>query len=144
MRPLRIFLVEDQALIRQSLTETLEALAPASVAAWAEGQSEAEAWLAAHAGEVDLAVLDLSLREGRGLPLIGTARRAGLQVAVFSNHADLATRARCLAAGADAFFDKSREVDALAHWCARQAVAAPWRERGRRPRRHWIRPFFRA
>lgn len=143
MRPLRIFLVEDQPLIRRTLAETLEALAPASVAAWAEGQAEAEAWLAQHADEVDIAVLDLSLREGRGLALIGPARGAGLQVAVFSNHTDLATRARCLALGADVVFDKSREVDALAHWCARQAVAAPWRERRPRPR-HWIRPFFRA
>jgi two-component system, OmpR family, response regulator len=143
MRPVRIFLVEDQPLIRQNLAETLESLAPASIAGWAEGQAEAEAWLAAHGSEVDLAVLDLSLREGRGLPLIGAARRAGLQVAVFSNHADLATRTRCLALGADAVFDKSREVDALAHWCARQAVAAPWRERRRRPR-HWMRPFFKA
>lgn len=143
MRPLRIFLVEDQALIRQELTATLESLAPASIAAWADGQADAEAWLAAHGAEVDLVVLDLSLREGRGLPLIAAARRAGLQVAVFSNHADLPTRARCLALGADVVFDKSREVDALAHWCARQAVAAPWRERRARPR-HWIRPFFRA
>lgn len=143
MRPLRIFLVEDQPLIRQELSDTLESLAPASVVAWAEGQAEAEAWLDAHAPEVDLVVLDLSLREGRGMPLIGSALRAGLQVAVFSNHADLATRTRCLALGADVVFDKSREVDALAHWCARQAVAAPWRDRQPRPR-HWIRPFFRA
>ena len=69
--------------------------------------------------------------------------RAGLQVAVFSNHGDPATRRRCLALGADAVFDKSREIDALVHWCSRQAVAAPWRER--KPRRpHWIRPFLSA
>mgnify|MGYP000455677571 CR=1 FL=1 len=47
------------------------------------------------------------------------------------------------AMGADAVFDKSREIDALVHWCSRQAVAAPWRER--KPRRpHWIRPFLSA
>ena len=35
------------------------------------------------------------------------------------------------------------EEDALVHWCSRQAVAAPWRERRPR-RRHWIRPFLSA
>lgn len=143
MRPLRVFLVEDQPLIRDQLTATLEELAPATVCAWSQGQDEAQAWIAAHGAACDLLILDLQLRRGRGMPLIAVGLRAGLQVAVFSNHADPATRRRCLALGADAVFDKSREIDALVHWCSRQAVAAPWRER--KPRRpHWIRPFLSA
>lgn len=143
MRLLRVFLVEDQPLIRDQFTATLEELAPATVCAWSEGQADAEAWIAANGADCDLLILDLSLRQGRGMPLIDVGLRAGLQVAVFSNHGDPATRLRCLALGADAVFDKSREIDALVHWCARQAVAAPWRERRPR-RRHWIRPFLSA
>jgi DNA-binding NarL/FixJ family response regulator len=122
MRPLQVYLVEDQPLIREQLSATLAELSPASVVAWAEGQAEAEAWLAANCDTCDLLILDLSLRQGRGLPLIAAGRQA---------------------LGADAVFDKSREIDALVHWCARQATAAPWRERSPRPR-HWIKPFFKA
>ena len=143
MRPLQVYLVEDQALVREQLSATLAELAPAEVTAWADGQAQAEAWLAEHGAQSDLMILDLALRQGRGLPLIAAGRAAGLRVAVFSNQADRVTRLHCLALGADAVFDKSREIDALVHWCARQAMAAPWR--GRTPgRRHWIKPFFKA
>jgi len=121
--PLRIFLVEDNPTIRESLIPAVEELAPARVVACAEGEDEARDWLVAHDGQWDLAVVDLFLAQGSGLGVLRHLRARGPQrrAVVLSNYATPDMRRRCLEAGADAVFDKSNELEDFMAYCEAQA-----------------------
>lgn len=120
-RPLRCFLIEDSALIRQNLQATLEELLGACVVGHAEDEAAALHWLRSHPGEADVAVVDLFLRSGSGLEVLRHAPRGERQprLVVLSNYATLDMRRRCVALGADAVFDKSSELEELLAWCER-------------------------
>ena len=62
-----------------------------------------------------LVVLDLQLPDGLGLELIEPIRHLSpdVRIAVLTNHASEFNKRHCLAGGADWFFDKSTEFDAL-------------------------------
>ncbi|CAN7243939.1 response regulator [Pseudorhodoferax sp. LjRoot39] len=117
--PLVVFLVEDNALIRDNLIVALEELVDMRVVAWAESEGDAAEWLRAHPDGWQLAVIDLFLRDGSGLGVLQACReRNGRQRAVvLTNYADVDIRAQCLALGADAVFDKSTELDAFLEFC---------------------------
>ena len=119
MADLRIFLVEDNATIRDNLIPTLEELVPAHVVADAGGEDDAARWLDAHADGWDLSVIDLFLAQGSGLGVLRhlRARNAAQHVAVLSNYATKDLRRRCREAGADAVFDKSNELEAFIGYC---------------------------
>ncbi len=119
MPALRIFLVEDNATIRESLIPTLEELAAAHVVGDAGGEDDAARWLVAHAGGWDLAVVDLFLAQGSGLGVLRHLRARGpsQRAVVLSNYATPDMRRRCREAGADAVFDKSNELEAFIDFC---------------------------
>jgi two-component system OmpR family response regulator len=123
---LRTYLVEDNATIRENLVDTLEELASVRALGWAEGESEAKAWFAAHPGEWDLAIVDLFLRQGSGLGVLDAlrSRNPQLRVVVLSNYATPDMRKRCAQLGADAVFDKSNEIDALVEFCLQLAESS--------------------
>ncbi|XXQ51622.1 response regulator [Xenophilus aerolatus] len=125
MPALRIFLVEENATIRDSLIPTLEELAAAQVVADAGGEDDAARWLVAHAGAWDLAVVDLFLAQGSGLGVLRHLRARGpsQRAVVLSNYATADMRRRCREAGADAVFDKSNELEAFIDYCNR--LSAP-------------------
>jgi DNA-binding NarL/FixJ family response regulator len=113
--PLRVFLVEDSAVIRQSLTETIASLAHVEIVGHAEGETEAIAAL--QALECDAVVLDLQLREGHGFNVLKALRSRSdgrrVTVLILSNYATPQYRTRSMDIGADYFFDKAREYDLL-------------------------------
>ncbi len=117
--PLVVFLVEDNALIRDNLIVALEELVDMRVVAWAESEESAAEWLREHPDGWQLAVIDLFLRDGSGLGVLQAckARGARQRAVVLTNYADVDIRARCLALGADAVFDKSTELDAFLEFC---------------------------
>lgn len=112
---LRIFLVEDNPVIRRSLIETLEDLLAVDVIGWSETEHEACSRLLALAEGWDVALVDLFLLSGSGLGVVRCLqqRHAGQKVFVVSNYATDEMRHRATALGADAVFDKSTELDAL-------------------------------
>ena len=116
---LRTYIVEDNATIRENLIGTLEELTSITALGWAETEADARAWLAAHDGEWDLAIVDLFLKQGSGLGVLQACSPRGPQqrVVVLSNYATPDMRARCADLGADAVFDKSNEIDALVDYC---------------------------
>jgi two-component system OmpR family response regulator len=116
---LRTFIVEDNATIRENLIGTLEELASVRSLGWAQAESEARAWLAAHRHQWDLAIVDLFLKQGSGLGVLEACqeRSAEQRVVVLSNYATPDMRQRCAQLGADAVFDKSNEIDALVDYC---------------------------
>jgi two-component system OmpR family response regulator len=115
---LKIFLVEDNPLIRQNLIELLEELAWSKVVGWAATEQEASDWLLSHPGSWELAVVDLFLREGSGLGVLKSCvdRSRDKKLIVLSNYINVDSRERCLAAGADAIFDKSQELEEFAQF----------------------------
>ena len=112
---LRVFIVEDNPLIRTNLIETLVELAAIEVVSFSGGALESIRWFEANRNGWDLAVVDLFLAEGNGLAVLGAIQeRSSHQLAaVLSNYATPNLRARCAALGADAVFDKSTELDAF-------------------------------
>lgn len=110
---LRVFLVEDNPVIRENLSESLEELADAHAVAWAGNANDAKAWLETHRSQWDLAVIDLFLEQGSGLDVLINCRERTRQqrAVVLTNYATPIIRERCMALGADAVFDKSDELE---------------------------------
>lgn len=125
--PLRTFLVEDSATIRDNLIATLQELVGITPTGWTDSGGQASAWLMRPQAPWDLAIVDLFLRQGSGLDVLKAcrARAPGRRVVVLTNYATADIRARCLDLGADAVFDKSTDIDALIDYCLRLREGAP-------------------
>ena len=117
---LKAFIVEDNALIRNNLMETLNELLGVQVLGYAATEQAARHWLSSHSRDWQLLIVDLFLLEGSGLGVINQCidRSAQQRVVVLSNYATDEIRFRCLASGADAVFDKSTELDQFLAYCA--------------------------
>jgi len=120
---LKTYIVEDNVTIRENLVGTLEELTCISAIGFAETETEASQWLSENAGEWELAIVDLFLKQGSGLGVLQTclSRRPNQKVVVLSNYATPDIRKRCAQFGVDAVFDKSNEIDALIDFCIEQA-----------------------
>ncbi|MCU4117981.1 response regulator transcription factor [Variovorax sp. N23] len=114
-KPYKTYLVEDNPVIRENLVGFLEDVADTTVVAHASSEQEAVQWLDGHRDEWDMAIVDLFLQEGNGFGVVDACRnRASHQkVVVLSNYATADMRERSRVLGADAFFDKSAEIDQL-------------------------------
>jgi DNA-binding NarL/FixJ family response regulator len=108
---LRVVIVEDSAIIRARLSETLGEIPNVEIVGQAETEAEALALL--RQGDWDAAVLDLQLKQGTGLgvlKVLGKATRPPhAKIIVFTNYAFPQYRDRSMLLGADFFFDKARE-----------------------------------
>jgi two-component system OmpR family response regulator len=110
---LRVVIVEDSAIIRARLAESLSEIR--NLAIVGEADSESQALHLLDSGRWDAVVLDLQLKEGTGLGVLKKlskgARPVNSKVIVFTNYAFPQYRNRSLSLGADYFFDKSREFN---------------------------------
>jgi DNA-binding NarL/FixJ family response regulator len=110
---LRVVIVEDSAMIRARLSETLAEIPNVEIV----GQAETEAGALALLGGLtwDVAILDLQLKQGTGLGVLKKLREEGrpdkAKIIVFTNYAFPQYRDRSMFFGADFFFDKSREFN---------------------------------
>jgi two-component system OmpR family response regulator len=118
-KPLRILLVEDSPLLRSRLEGMLSQYAAFKVTGLASAEAEAVEKL--DTVPYDAIVVDVELRPGSGIGVIRSARARNrdtsdgthVWIIVLTNY-DLPTvRERCMAAGADHFLDKMREIDQL-------------------------------
>jgi two-component system, OmpR family, response regulator len=118
----RAYIVEDSAVIRENLIETLQELALVDPVGAAETENEGKKWLTQNDTFWDLAIVDLFLKEGSGLNILEACRyrRPTQKVVVMSNHATKDVRWRCAQLGADAVFDKSTEIDDLVEYCVHE------------------------
>jgi DNA-binding NarL/FixJ family response regulator len=124
MQPLKTYIVEDSAVIRESLIATLEELVPMRVVGAAEDESAAVNWLTRQDNDADLVIVDLFLKEGSRMGVLrcAQAQQTRRKMVVLSNYATPDVRRKCLELGADRVFDKSNEIDALIAYCV--ALAA--------------------
>ena len=115
IRPLRVFLVEDSAHVRDLLLDFLHV--PGEVEIVGYSDNEAESVEALIANPADAVIVDLKLREGSGMGVIERLRKAHLspepKIIVFTNHPFPEIRKRAMTLGADYFFDKSADYDGV-------------------------------
>jgi len=125
MHTLKTYIVEDSAVIRDSLIDLLEETVPVEVIGTAEDEHTALDWIDQPGHACDLIIVDIYLRGGSGLGILkagaGVVQRPAKWV-VFSNHATPEMRTRCLELGADCVFDKSNEIDELLLYCNQLAA----------------------
>jgi DNA-binding NarL/FixJ family response regulator len=110
--PVKVFLADDSAPIRDRVAAMLETSAMAIVGQAATPQASIDGILAT---SPDVVVLDVQLEGGQGLEVLRAIRQAAPIVAfvVFSSNSGPAYRKRYAAEGAAAFLDKSTEFDQL-------------------------------
>lgn len=112
--PLRIFLVEDSAILRDRLAETFATWGKIEMVGHAETESAAEAALRTQ--DWDVLILDLQLLHGTGLGVLrslSSHRKPGTSVIVLTNYAIPSYRARSMELGANHFFDKAGDFSKI-------------------------------
>ncbi len=124
--PLKIYLVEDSPVIRESLIATLEELVPVKVVGTAEDEKTAVHWLSQATNQCDLVIVDIFLKSGSGLGVLRAVKAfaKGHALVVLSNYATMDIRRKCLELGADMVFDKSTDIDALIQYCSDLSAAS--------------------
>lgn len=108
-----LLIVDDSEPIRTSLRGLLERVP--GVTRIEEAATLAEALQSVQQDAPHLVVLDLHLPDGHGTQIIGALKQLApnMQVAVLTLHAEQAFCHKCLALGADWFFDKTSEFEKL-------------------------------
>lgn len=114
--PLKVFLIEDSALLRELLGDMLNELEGVELCGSADGEAEAMRQLAAT--PVDLVIIDIELKQGSGIGVLDALqtdsdRYGNPRKAVLTNYAHATMRQRCERLGMDAFFDKSLHINQL-------------------------------
>lgn len=110
-----VLVVEDSELLRDELEQLLVASPAVDRVLAASGVAEARDRIRADA--FDVWVLDFQLGDGTAIDLLADLDARGPRsrpfVAVVTNYSSPFLGERCIEAGADRFFDKSREMDEL-------------------------------
>ncbi len=120
---LKVYLVEDNELMRKHLMDSLSEEANIEWVGSAETEAEAKDWLERNPHGWDVAILDLFLREGTGAGVLRHCRsRTDRQdVLVMTNYPISSLLTHCRLLGANAVFDKSTELDELVAYCIGRA-----------------------
>lgn len=115
----KVFLVEDNAVLQEQLRQTLEAIPGTQVVQVAVSAQQAREWLVQHPDGWDLALVDLFLAKGHGFEVLRHCRdrKPHQHAVVLSNYTRDPVRAHAAQAGADAVFDKTFDMDALVAYC---------------------------
>ena len=112
-RPLRVFLIDDSDLVRRTLADLLGLLPQIDICGEAASVAGALTGLAAR--RPDVVILDLNLSDESGLDLLH-AIKVGIPeaiVIILTNHPYHELGDQCLEAGADYYFEKGGDLDAM-------------------------------
>lgn len=114
--PLKVFLIEDSALLQELLVDVLGEIKGVELAGCAEGENEALQRLSE--SPVDVVVIDIELKQGSGIGVLDALRHTPERYGdprkvVLTNFCYASMRQRCESLGTDAFFDKSLHIDRL-------------------------------
>ena len=123
---MRVLLVDDSPLVLRSVRELLADVPGVGVVHEARTEQQARDWLREHPRDWELAIVDLFLQQGHGFNILKACRGRlpGQRVVVLSNYAAGHVREHVRNAGADAFFDKLRDMAALRDYCSAMPATA--------------------
>ena len=125
-KPLSVFIADDSDPIAEMLTELITE--PGRIEVVGRADSEADSIAGIRRLKPDVVVLDLQLKTGSGTDVIRAVRAipelASTKVMVMSNHTSPQLKAGCLNLGANAYYDKVKEITALTAELSRLADAA--------------------
>jgi DNA-binding NarL/FixJ family response regulator len=122
---MRVFVVEESAALAGRLFERLREVPELNVVGGARTLGDAVRAISLHAPDVVIA--DTEMASGNGLALLHainalrTAEGRGPRVLVWTGCHDLRRRAVARTLGAEAHFDKARELELLVEYCRRAA-----------------------
>jgi DNA-binding NarL/FixJ family response regulator len=123
--PLRVFIADDSQPIAEMLTELITD--PGRIEVVGVGDTESATMDSIRRLKPDVVVLDLQLKTGSGTGVIRAVRAdpslASLRLLVTSNYISPQLKAGCLELGAEAYFDKVKELGELAAKLAELASA---------------------
>jgi len=126
MPRLRVALVDDSERIRARLAEMLGEIPNVEIAFAADTEGDAVRLIAQEPW--DVLILDLQLRVGTGLGVLKAMqglRGQDVRVAmIFTNYGFRQYRERTMSLGADYFFDKAKDFDALRNAVTERAAKA--------------------
>lgn len=113
---LKVFLIEDSALLQELLGGMLSELDGVDFCGCAAGEAQALERLAE--APVDLVIIDIELKQGSGIGVLDALqtdsdRYGKPRKVVLTNYAHATMRQRCDRFGMDAFFDKSLHLNQL-------------------------------
>lgn len=110
---MKVVIVDDSRVVRSRLGDLLESIEGLEVAGVAEDAPQAKHLIGVL--KPDIATVDIRMKKGDGIDLLRHVkeRHPAVTVVVLTNYATTENRRRCLAWGADYFFDKSRDVEKL-------------------------------
>lgn len=123
----RVYLVEDNGLIRQNLAQVLGELADAEICGSAASAEDAIKWLQLHRERWDVAVIDLFLTQGSGMTVLRDLNALGddrHQSVIFSNYVTQEVVDQAMRLGAKRVFDKSTQIEELIAFIRDAAPAA--------------------
>lgn len=122
--PLKVFVVEDDAVLRDLIVGELTDIPSVEVLFYADNELSATNWLSSNDSAWDLAVVDLHLKQGSGIGALNwcVTRRPSQRVVVLSGQLNEQVRRECMALRVDAVFDKSTEMGGFLDYC--RALAA--------------------
>lgn len=114
-RSWKFLIADDSALLRERFARMLTEINGVEWIGEAADWVEVREWIPVL--QPDVLILDLRLPSGRGLEMLHWIRRNGwgAVVIVLTNLPYPQYRERCLAAGADYFFDKAEEFECVKH-----------------------------
>lgn len=106
---MKVFIVEDTVNMQIALSDLVCAVADAEISGVAATEAMALEWATSHAGNWDLAIVDLTLEQGDGFNIVRRMKQeanCGV-VVVFSAFVTDVIRRHCESLGADAVFHKT-------------------------------------
>ena len=120
-KPMRLFIVEDSALVRERMVNILSNLEGIEIVGQAEDVSQATESI--HTSKPDLVILDIKLREGFGIDVLKNIKqeRPSTKVIILTNYPKNYYKELYSNAGADFFFDKATEFRNVLDVCGRLA-----------------------
>ncbi len=106
---LKVFVVDDSDVLRESLIRMLSELERVEVVGEAAGRDQAIAEVARL--KPDVVILDIQLQHGNGIEVLAEIKKAapGPTVIMLTNYPHAQFREKCLKTGADYFFYKATE-----------------------------------
>ncbi len=110
---MQILIVDDSLLVRERLVELIDDIANVEIVG--QVATVAAGIAAVIALQPDFVLLDLKMPDGDGIAVLDAAKHLvhAPIVAMLTNHALPQFRTRCLQAGADFFWDKSRDFSRI-------------------------------